>query len=417
VDRLTRKYADRLAAGIREGADLLDRDDLTALRREVAGAPAVRALVDRLWPRLTPERLLRELYACPQRIAAATQGWSDEERALLQRPASAPWTAADVPLLEEADELLGTDARAAEASARRERLRRERHAQETLDLLHGSRSVDNETAEEAEELTAGDLLDAAGLAERQEEVDTRTAAERAADDRTWTYGHVIVDEAQELSAMAWRVLMRRCPTRSMTLVGDVAQTGSAAGASSWAEALRPHLRDQWRLEQLTVNYRTPAEVMAVAAEVLAAGGADADAPRSVRSTGAAPWRLRVDVAALADRVAVEAARLDELAGTTAVVVPPSLLDPVAGAVAERLPGSAAGAAAELTEGVVVLTPAGAKGLEFDSVLVVDPVSIVAEGVRGQHDLYVALTRATQRLGVVHPGDLPAELGGLVPAEG
>jgi DNA helicase IV len=318
-----------------------------------------------------------------------------------------------VPLLEEADELLGTDTRAAQDAARRDRVRRERHAQETLDLLHGSRSVDNEIADEAEELTAADLLDAAGLADRQEVADTRTAAERAAADRTWTYGHVIVDEAQELSAMAWRVLLRRCPTRSMTVVGDVAQTGSAAGASSWAEALRPHLRDAWRMEQLTVNYRTPAEVMAVAAEVLAASGADAAAPRSVRSTGEEPWHLPVAETGLVERVASEAAGLSTLPGTTAVVVPPSRLDAIADAVARRLPGTGTD---ELTEGVVVLTPAGVKGLEFDSVLVVDPLGIVAEGVRGQHDLYVALTRATQRLGVVHPGPLPAELGGLVPAD-
>jgi DNA helicase IV len=411
VDRLTRKYADRLAADIRDGADLLQGDDLAALREEVAGSPAVHALVDRLWPRLTPERLLRDLYASPGRIAAATSGWTDTDRELLRRAPSAPWTPADVPLLEEADELLGTDTRADRAAARRERQRRERHAQETLDLLHGSRSMDNETEDEAEELTAADLLDAAGLADRQEVDDTRTAAERAAADRTWAYGHVIVDEAQELSAMAWRVLMRRCPTRSMTVVGDVAQTGTAAGASSWADALRPHLRDAWRMAELTVNYRTPAEVMAVAAEVLAASGAEATAPRSVRSTGELPWQLPVDEGRLARRVAEEAAGLVDLPGTTAVVVPPSRLDAVADAVAAALPG--AGAGAELTERVVVLTPAGTKGLEFDSVLVVDPVAIVAEGVRGQHDLYVALTRATQRLGVVHPGGLPAELAGAM----
>jgi DNA helicase IV len=213
--------------------------------------------------------------------------------------------------------------------------------------------------------------------------------------------------------MAWRVLMRRCPTRSMTVVGDVAQTGSAAGASSWADALHPHLRDAWRMEELTVNYRTPAEVMTVAAAVLAASGAAATAPRSVRSTGEEPWHLPVDDEKLAQCVAQEAARLAELGGTTAVVVPPSRLDAVADAVAATLPGSGAGRTAELTERVVVLTPAGAKGLEFDSVLVVDPVAIVAEGVRGQHDLYVALTRPTQRLGVVHPGELPAELVGVM----
>src|SRR4051794_4962052 len=231
VGTLAQHYADQLAAGIDGGRRLLSRADLEDLREEVAGTPAVAALVDRLWPRLTPERLLGELFSSPQRIRAATRGWTDADRALLVRDRSAPWTPADVPLLEEADELLGVDDSAERARAEREQQRRRQHAQETLDLLHGSRSLDNEREEESEELTAGDLLDAEGLAERQEAADTRSTAERAAADRTWTYGHVIVDEAQELSAMAWRLLLRRCPTRSMTVVGDVAQTGSLAGAS------------------------------------------------------------------------------------------------------------------------------------------------------------------------------------------
>ena len=147
----------------------------------------------------------------PDAAAAATPGWSDADRELLLRPPSAPWTPADVPLLEEADELLGVDDSARRAAARRDGAAPPPGRPGTLDLLHGSRSQDSETEEEAEELSAGDLLDAEGLAERQEVADTRTTAERAAADRTWTYGHVIVDEAQELSAMAWRLLLRRCP--------------------------------------------------------------------------------------------------------------------------------------------------------------------------------------------------------------
>jgi DNA helicase IV len=408
IDRLAQRYADRLGADVRGGADLLDAADLAALRREVAAEPAVHALIDRLWPRLTPERLLRELFASGDEVVAATPGWDDADRELLLRPASSEWTPADVPLLEEADELLGIDDSAQRAAERREQTRRRSDAQRVLDLLHGSRSLDNETEEESEELSAGDLLDAESLAERQEEVDTRTTAERAAADRTWTYGHVIVDEAQELSAMTWRLLLRKCPTRSMTVVGDVAQTGSLAGASSWAEVLTPHLGTQWRMEELTVNYRTPAEIMEVAAEVLAAGGATATAGHSVRSTGLRPWARRVADADLPEAVAEAAAEFDKEDGTLAVLVPRGRLDAVSAAVAARIPDMSA----DLPAGPVVLPPDGAKGLEFDSVLVVDPVGIVAEGVRGHNDLYVALTRATQRLGVVHPGDLPPELAGL-----
>ncbi|MGY2001643.1 HelD family protein [Blastococcus sp. SYSU DS1024] len=413
IDLVAGKYADKLGENVLGGGNLLGQGDVAALRREVAAEPAVHALVDRLWPRLTAERLLRDLFSSRRRLEAATRGWSDTDRELLLRPASAPWTPADVPLLEEADELLGVDDSAERAAARRERQRRLRDAQETLDLLHGSRSTDWETEDESEELSAGDLLDAEGLAERQEERDGRSTAQRAAADRTWTYGHVIVDEAQELSAMAWRVLLRRCPTRSMTLVGDVAQTGSAAGTTSWAEVLEPALGVRgWRLEELTVNYRTPAEIMDVAAAVLVAGGAATSAARSVRSTGELPWSRQVPEAELVAATAEAAAELDAEAGTLAVVVPRSRLAAVTAAVRDRLPSASADG--DLTAGPVVLTPEGSKGLEFDSVLVADPVGILTEGVRGHNDLYVALTRATQRLGVVHAGELPPELKGLDP---
>src|SRR4051794_299624 len=279
VDLIARRYAHQLGADPLGGANLFSRRDLEDIREEVAAEPSVRELINRLWPRLTPERLLTDLFDSPARIRAATRGWSDAERALLHRPAGAPWTPADVPLLEEADELLGTDPAVATA-ADRQRSVLVRQAQETLDILAGSQSTDIEDDREAV-LSAGDVLDAELLAERQVVVDTRTAAERAATDRTWTFGHVVVDEAQELSAMAWRTVLRRVPTRSMTVVGDVAQTGSAAGATSWEEALRPQLADGWRLEELTINYRTPAEIMAVAADVLAATGSGLTAPRSV----------------------------------------------------------------------------------------------------------------------------------------
>src|SRR4051812_42359499 len=344
VDTIARRYAHQLGADPLGGANLFSRRDLEEIRDEVASEPSVRDLIDRLWPRLTPERLLAGLYASPARVRAATRGWPDAERALLHRSAGAPWTPADVPLLEEADELLGADPSAAQA-ADRQRSVLVRQAQETLDILAGSQSTDVDDDAEAV-LAAGDVLDAELLAERQELVDTRTAAERAAVDRTWTFGHVVVDEAQELSAMAWRTVLRRVPTRSMTVVGDVAQTGSAAGATSWEQTLQPQLADGWRLEELTINYRTPAEIMAVAADVLAATGSGLTAPRSVRSTGEPPTAERVEEAELPDRVAATAARLAAGEGTLAVLVPPSRLAEVSAAVQGRLPGTSVDAAAD-----------------------------------------------------------------------
>ncbi len=131
---------------------------------------------------------------------------------------------------------------------------------------------------------AHNIIDAERMAELDEEDDHRSAAERAAADRTWAFGHIIVDEAQELSLMAWRLLMRRSPTRSMTLVGDPAQTAEAAGVGSWSEILSPYVEDRWEHKRLAVNYRTPSEIMDVAAGVLRARHPDFEPPRSVRST-------------------------------------------------------------------------------------------------------------------------------------
>lgn len=205
--------------------------------------------------------------------------------------------------------------------------------------------------------------------------------------------------------MAWRLLMRRCPSRSMTIVGDVAQTGALAGTGSWAEVLEPYVAQRWRLEELTISYRTPAEIMAVAAEVLAEIDPHLRPPRSVRGTGVPPWDRRVPADRLAtelvDAVTVEAAALTD--GRLGVIVPAGRVDELGGAVCAALPEAALGEHPELESRVVVLTVGQAKGLEFDSVLVADPERIVAESPRGRNDLYVALTRATQRLGVLRVG--------------
>src|SRR5207237_9209942 len=162
-----------------------------------------------------------------------------------------------------------------------------RYAREVLEITQ----VGNEAFGASTRLS--ELVDASTLADWNRDPGQQlTTAERAWADPSWTYGHVIVDEAQELSAMAWRMVMRRMPTRSMTVVGDVAQRGSAAGARSWAQMLDPYVKGRWREGLLTVNYRTPAEIMALAADVLAAVAPDERPPDSVREEGAAPRAVR-----------------------------------------------------------------------------------------------------------------------------
>lgn len=212
--------------------------------------------------------------------------------------------------------------------------------------------------------------------------------------------------------MAWRMLMRRCPGRSMTLSGDTAQRGAPWGVSSWGEVLDPHAPGRWRVEELTVNYRTPTEIVAVAADVLASLSAELRPPVSVRESGVEPWALRVDERELAGRLAEVAAQQSEAVdgGKLAVLVPSSRAAGVAAAIGAVLPAAGIERGPDLLAApVAVLAVADAKGLEFDAVLVVDPDAILAQSPRGASDLYVALTRATQRLGVVHTGELPPVL--------
>jgi DNA helicase IV len=272
--------------------------------------------------------------------------------------------------------------------------------------------------DDPEVLMGADVLDASSLAARYEDEENLTPAERAAADRTWAFGHVIVDEAQELSEMAWRTLMRRCPVKSMTIVGDVAQTGDLAGLRSWDQALERYVGDRWRLAGLTINYRTPAEIMDVAADVLAGIDPALEVPRSVRTAGVAPWRLEVSEADLAGEVARAAVELAGQSGEgkLAVIVPAARLGDLARAVTEALPGTAVGDDPDLTSPAVVLTVPQAKGLEFDAVLIADPAEIIDASPRGLNDLYVALTRATQRVAVVHPGPVPKVLDRLTPRE-
>ncbi|WP_442934403.1 HelD family protein [Micromonospora sp. CPCC 205546] len=404
VHALAAQVAERIGADPLGGENLLDEADVAEIRRELREEPEVRAVLDEFWPVLTPQRLLADLYASTERIAVAASMLTDAERAVLHREPGG-WTPADVPLLDEAAELLGEDERA--AAARRERIRalQREYAEGVLEIARGSRSIDVEDeADGGEILGVTDLLDADRLLERQEEADRLTTAQRAAADRRWAFGHVIVDEAQELSPMAWRLLMRRCPSRSMTIVGDVAQTGALAGTPSWADALEPYVAQRWRLEELTVSYRTPAEVMAVAAEVLAEIDPALRPPRSVRSSGVPPWDRAVPperlAAELVAATAREATDLDD--GRLGVIVPTGRVDELGAALTAALPEAAVGEDPELESRVVVLTVGQAKGLEFDSVLLVDPGRIVAESPRGRSDLYVALTRATQRLGILRP---------------
>jgi DNA helicase IV len=377
----------------------LDPEDLPYTRARLWDELPVRAAVDALWPFLTPQRLVAGLLAAEGELRRAAPAFSAAERSVVLRPdAPDAWTVADVPLLDEAAQLLGIDDSADKArrrAAERERRLEEKYAQEVLEITG---------------LAGQGFVDAATLAEwNRESGQQLTTAERAWADPSWAYGHVIVDEAQELSAMAWRMVMRRVPSRSLTVVGDVAQRGSVAGARSWAQMLDPYVQGRWHEELLTVNYRTPAEIMVVAADVLASVAPAERPPESVRDEGVFPRAVR----GLGQVTAVVGEELAEMGngGRLAVIAPTARLADLARA----LPAAVAGDRPEVLDSPVALLTVGqTKGLEFDRVVLVDPAGILTQSPAGGHDLYVAITRATHRLTVLYEDELPEVLARLTP---
>lgn len=385
IEALADQFAATVGANVLGGANLLSRDDVADIRDEMRQDAELMAAIDALWPMLSPQQVLTDLFQSRDRLASAAPDLDDGQRELLYRHRHEGFSAADAPLLDELAELLGVDDAAERDRAARQWRAQIADAQDALDILTGSAPQDLEDELDPEILMAYDLIDASTLAQRQDMRQRLTAAERAAADRTWTFGHVIVDEAQELSAMAWRMLMRRIPNRWMTLVGDTAQTGDLAGSSSWQSALEPYVANRWKLTELTVNYRTPSEIMAVAQDVLVEIDPAQSVPRSVRDAGNQPWAHRVPDDGVADEVRRRVA--DETGpGLVAVLTSEDGVDEL-----RDLHGGS----------VSVLSVREAKGLEFDVVIIVEPQRIVDASPRGMNDLYVALTRATQRLGVVH----------------
>ena len=341
-----------------------DEFDLDDFSRKVRRVPELVYALDRIWPRLSPHELLHDLFSAPALIkAASTSSLTPGEQALLRRPRSSSledvgWTSADAALVDEARHLLGP-------------------------------------------------------------------RNGMADDALRNYGHIVVDEVQDLSPMQLRMLTRRSLSGSMTVVGDIAQATAPWAPRHWTD-ITEHLpaRRPARTVELTVSYRTPAEVVEVAARVLAVAAPELQPPRPVRRTGVPPRMIAVrnaEGSSVGVTEEVLAARVAELAGeevaavTTgrvAILAPEGLLLPLSTALA------AAGLPVVdprhmrkggLSEPLVLLAADAANGLEFDSVVVVEPGVIAGETARGLRTLYVALTRPTQRLTVVHLTAPPAAL--------
>ena len=369
ADHLTQLIAEALAERIGAdplgGKNLLSEADVDQLHDDLAEEGQVEGIVDTYFPELDAPEVLAEFLSDRKAIAAATHDYDDVTRDALYRADGWAFTAADTALIDELYTLTGIPTPTDEAE-KADRQWRElvADAEDALDILASSANTDTDDDEfEAEVLSAHDIIDAETLASRQRETDIRSTAERARADMSWAYGHVIVDEAQELTPMEWRMVFRRCPSRWMTLVGDPAQTSSPAGVESWTETLAPFIGERFRFHELSVNYRTPEEIMDFADGILAEIDPEASPSVSVRSTGE-------PVRHLPEGTAPEGvvAELKERGGLTAVVTVDNVGD--------------------------------VKGLEFDHVIVVDPDAIVNASPQGWQDLYVAVTRATQTLTLI-----------------
>ncbi|MCA5894236.1 AAA family ATPase [Isoptericola sp. NEAU-Y5] len=327
---------------------VLSEADLEALRARIAADPGVAAAVDAWWPRRDAATELARLLRDGGLLRTHAPELTGEEIArVVAEPVLDGWSSSDVPLLDALADLLG-------APGARHAAHADAHADANDDA--------NDHAHGAE------------------------LAERAARTRDWAYGHVVVDEAQELSGMQWHMVVRRCPTRSVTAVGDIDQASSAHRQTDWGEAVSDALGDRWRRRDLTLCYRTPREVMELTGPVLRRAGSRNDPPRAVRSAAVAPWRRSTDEAGCPALVAAAVAELVERydGGTVGVVAPVARV----ATLREALP-----------TGVPAMSATEAKGLEWDAAVVVDPDGIAAEP-RGWNGLYVALTRCTQELGQV-----------------
>ncbi|WP_416952308.1 RNA polymerase recycling motor ATPase HelR [Nocardioides sp. T5] len=359
-----------------KAADAFEDLSPVELRRVLERHAGLRDTFDRAWPLVEHTDLVGDLWTVPAYLRHCAPWLGPDDVRLLRRTDPEAWTYADLPLLDAARLRLGDP----EASRRRRRTQ----AAEARERARIGEVIDDlrTTARESGADEFGD-----GLVSMLVHDDLQTAlVDDAAlptsdvDLLAGPFAHVVVDEAQELSDAEWAMLLRRCPSRSLTVVGDPAQARHGF-SGSWTERLARVGLEEVTVAPLTVNYRTPAEVMAEAEPVIRAALPEANVPTSVRESG-----VPVLHAPVAERDTIIGDWLAEHVEGTAVVV-------------ER--GGHRGSSLDQAwrDRVRRLDPELVKGLEFDLVVLVDPDRF-GDGVAGAVDRYVAMTRATQRLVVL-----------------
>lgn len=357
----------------------------------IRGSKEARRAINLAWLPVSALQVLEKLYANETFLEQMAPELTESERATIRRLRGSALTESDIPILDELEELLGAlPSASASANAREQARKREIDAAgeaiAAMGLGHG-------------------MVSASMLAERAAgEGSDLTLSQRALRDRTWAYGHVIVDEAQELSPLAWNSLLRRCPSRSFTVTGDLDQRSSAGRAKSWSDVLGPAMRAYQGEEILTVSYRTPAAILDRANALMDEIGTPAHYPlvaaRDVvdayakTTTGGSVQELQAVVKA---EDAMLSKRVGAGNGRIAVIASPTSI---------RHLREACGWGSSLDERICLITPVESKGLEFDTVILWEPNEIIADS---PGDIYVALTRPTYRLHAVSSSPLPNAL--------
>ncbi|MGP7999398.1 MAG: RNA polymerase recycling motor ATPase HelR [Streptosporangiaceae bacterium] len=332
------------------------------LRKSLLRNRELRTAVNRAWPLLWAADLVADLWSVPAYLRMCAPWLSPGEVAKLQRAEPQAWTVSDLPLLDAARQRLGDP-----ETARR---KRQRDASVAAERERMARVVDDFIEAADDEYGVGLVTMLRGEDFHDALVDESTLPGTDPDLLAGPFAHIVVDEAQELTDAEWQMLLLRCPSRSFTIVGDRAQARHGF-TESWPERLRRIGFEQIRLASLSINYRTPAEVMAEAEPVIRAVLPDANVPVSIRSTG-----VPVGHGPAPDLGPVLGTWLAAHADGIACVIG----DPTF----------------QATSRVRSLTPELAKGLEFDLVVLIDPAAF-GNGIEGAVDRYVAMTRATQQL--------------------
>ncbi|WP_106401043.1 RNA polymerase recycling motor ATPase HelR [Actinocorallia populi] len=339
------------------------------LRKSLLQNRELLTALNNAWPLIEASDLVGDLWTVPAYLRMCAPWLSPDEVRKLQRENAQAWTVSDLPLLDAARQRLG-DPEAA-------RHRRRREAALTAQREHMAQVVETlvEAAERADPDESGEGLVTMlrGQDAQISLIDETVLPDADPDLLAGPFAHIVVDEAQELTDAQWQMLLLRCPSRSFTIVGDRAQARHGF-TESWRERLERIGLDQIELASLSINYRTPEEVMAEAEPVIRAALPDANVPTSIRSSGVPVHHGPAsDLAPLLDGWLAEHAD-----GTACVIGDPAFRE---------------------TSRVRSLTPELAKGLEFDLVVLVDPQNL-GEGIEGAVDRYVAMTRATQRLAIL-----------------